>query len=762
MTTAAEATAPPAGPATPSESPGLRPKWRPYALGAIVVVAALLYGWDIWGTGWGNEFYSAAVKSMSQSLTNFVFGSFDPAGVVTVDKPPMGLWPQVVSVWIFGFHQWSLALPQAIEGVAAVFLLHRTVRRWAGENAALIAAAVLALTPITVAIDRVNNPDAALTLICVAAAYAFTRSVEIGIPARSATKWLLQAAFWVGCGFLTKSLAAWMIVPALGLGYLLGRNASWGRRIGDLAAAGGVLLASSFWWVLLTVVWPSPKPYVGGSTDGSELSLIFGYNGLGRVFGEGVGGGGGGGGFPGGGAPGGAAPGGAAGGAVPGGGAAPGGAAPGGGFPGGGGGFGGGGGGRGGGGGGFGGFSQGNGIGRMFGQEVGGQISWLMPLCLFVLAIVAVIGVISMRRKLPADHQQRAGWCMWGAWLIVLSLVFSFQQGIFHQYYTTQLGPSIAALTGGGLVLLWRYYRKPVGYSWLLLPAGVLITAVWAWVLVARDTSWNGWLRYAVAVVAGIAIIGLVLAKLVNLPGVRVIGVLGIVAVLLAPGVWSAAAAIDQASAGGPGGLATAGPPGGAFGGFGGGGGGARGGGAGGAGGAGGFPGLPGGEQPTEQQLEELMEQFGGGGRGGRGSGLTADDQKILDYVVKNAPNAKVKLAVEGGANASETYIVNSDVTVIGMGGFMGSDNAPSVDLLKQWKSEGNLGFVLTSAPGATTGARGGGVAEQRTQWVQQNCKVVPSSTYGVTASSTSDQPAGGFGGGRFGGAQTLYDCLAK
>src|SRR5689334_2728541 len=116
MTTAAEATAPPAGPATPSESPGRSVRWRPYALGAILVVATGLYGWDIWNAGWGNEFYSAAVKSMSQGLTNFVFGSYDPAGVVTVDKPPMGLWPQVVSVWIFGWHAWALALPQALEG----------------------------------------------------------------------------------------------------------------------------------------------------------------------------------------------------------------------------------------------------------------------------------------------------------------------------------------------------------------------------------------------------------------------------------------------------------------------------------------------------------------------------------------------------------------------------------------------------------------------------------------------------------------------
>jgi 4-amino-4-deoxy-L-arabinose transferase-like glycosyltransferase len=625
-----------------------------------------------------------------------------------------------------------LALPQAIEGVAAVFLLHRTVRRWAGENAALIAAAALALTPITVAIDRVNNPDAALTLLCVAAAYAFTRSVEVGITARSATKWLLQAAFWVGCGFLTKSLAAWMIVPALALGYLFGRNASWGRRIVDLLAAGGVLLVSSFWWVLLTVVWPSPKPYVGGSTDGGELSLIFGYNGLGRVFGESVGRGGGGaggaGGFPGG-APGGAAPGGA----VPGG-AAPGGT---GGFPGG----------RGGGGG-FGGFSEGNGITRMFGEQVGGQISWLMPLGLFVLAVVAVTGVLAWRRKrradnpLGADHQRRAGWFMWGAWLIVLSLVFSFQQGIFHQYYTTQLGPAVAALAGAGLVLLWRHYRYPTGFSWLLLPAGIVITAAWAWVLVSRDTSWNGWLRYAVAAVAVLAVLGLVLAKLLNTAGARIAAVLGIVAVLLAPGVWSAAAAIDSASAGGPGGLATAGPPGGGFGG------GAAGGRPGGAGGQGGLGGFPGGQQLSPEQLEQFEQRFGGGrgGRGGRGgSTLTAEDQKILDYVVKNAPDARIKLAVEGGAMASETFIVNSDVTVIGMGGFMGTDNAPSVDLLKQWQSEGSLGFVLT---GGTDGAggfggRGGGIAQERTQWVQQNCKVVPAGAYG-------------------GGTQTLYDCLTK
>ncbi|MBV8931735.1 MAG: glycosyltransferase family 39 protein, partial [Kutzneria sp.] len=394
MTTAAEATAPPRTSPVEQRTRTMRTRWRSVALLLIVAGSAALYAWNIGSAGWGNTFYTAAVKSMSQSLTNFVFGSFDPAGVVTVDKPPMALWPQVFAVWIFGWHSWAILLPQVLEGAGAVFLLHRTVRRWAGENVALLAALVLALSPVTVAIDRNNNPDTLLMLLCVAAAYAFTRSLEAGTPARSATRWLLQAAFWVGCGFLTKSLAAWMIIPVLGLGYLFGTRSPWRRRVGDLLLAGGVLLVSSFWWVLLTVVWPSPKPYVGGSTDGGELSLIFGYNGLGRVFGENMGHGG------------------AAGPAMVGGQGAAGGA--------------------------FRGFAADTGLGRMFGQQVGGQISWLIPLCLLALGVVAVTGLLRWREKLPADHQRRAGWLMWGAWLIVLGLVFSFQQGIFHPYYTTQ------------------------------------------------------------------------------------------------------------------------------------------------------------------------------------------------------------------------------------------------------------------------------------------------------------------------------------
>src|SRR3954469_19869069 len=153
-----------------------RPRGAAWALLGICAVAALLYTWDIARSDFGNAYYTAAVKSMTHGWTNFLFGAGDPYGVVATDKPPLSLWPQVLSVRIFGFHSWSVLLPQVVEGVAAVFLLHRTVRLWAGERVALGAAALMAITPVAVAIYRDNNTDSLLVLILVGAAYAFMRA----------------------------------------------------------------------------------------------------------------------------------------------------------------------------------------------------------------------------------------------------------------------------------------------------------------------------------------------------------------------------------------------------------------------------------------------------------------------------------------------------------------------------------------------------------------------------------------------------------
>ncbi|WP_221761224.1 glycosyltransferase family 39 protein [Kibdelosporangium aridum] len=646
-----------------------RTGWHRYALAAILVLGTVLYAAVLWSGNWGNTYYTAAVKSMSLNFTNFIFGSFDPAGVVTVDKPPLALWPQVISVWIFGYHDWSILLPQVIEGVAAIFLLHRTVRLWAGENAALIAALIFALTPITVVTNRTNNTDAMLVLMLVAAAYAFTRAMKAVEP-KTRTKWLWFAAFLIGCGFLAKMLAAWIVVPAFIAAYLAGSKAKWTRQVFDVIGAAVVLLASSLWWVAVVDLWPGQKPYIGGSTDGTALDLVLGYNGLGRVFGgEGPGGRGGGGEvvFGGGG------PGGAGGANLA-----------------------------------FGGES---GPGRMFGEAVGGQISWLLPLALIALVVAAVLGFRRFRRFAPADTARRAGWVLWGGWLIVNALVFSLQEGIFHPYYTTVMAPAIGALVGAGTVWAVKMYRDPQGLSWLVLPASVAVAAAWAWVLISRDTAWNGWLRWAVLGVAVVAILFLVLRK-----AKRAAIVLGLVAVLLAPGVWSGVGAFAST---GNAGIPTAGPA---------------------ANNAGGFmvrlpPGVT--TPPPGMMPPQVAGGPGGpGGPGGRPTGtLTADQQKIVDYAKANSGGAEYLMAVEGGAQAASAYIMATDENIVSMGGFSGRDPAPTAEQLAAWVKEGKLKFVLVGngrGGGGRAGAGGGtggngmlGQPSATSTWVQENCESV-------------------------------------
>jgi 4-amino-4-deoxy-L-arabinose transferase-like glycosyltransferase len=365
------------------------PGWAaPAALGAILLLSALLYGWALGSLGWGNSYYSAAVKSMGRDWTNFLFGSFDPAGVITVDKPPAALWPQVVSSKVFGLHGWSLILPQVVEGVAAVFVLHRTVRRWAGEGAALLAALVMTLTPITVAINRDNNPDTLLVLFLVAASYALTRALQSD-SGRRGTWWLCASGFLIGCGFLAKMMAAWMVLPALTAAWLVGATAPWLARVGRLLIAGGVCAASSLWWVAMVAWWPGEQPYIGGSTDGGAWDLVTGYNGLGRIFGDSAGSSAGMGNI----------------------------------------------------GGAFGGEA---GLLRLFNDQVAGQISWLLPVSAVALVVAAVGAVLRRRgRGRPGEALAGSGWVRWGTWLVVCGLVYSTQEGTFHPYYTTQLAPAV-------------------------------------------------------------------------------------------------------------------------------------------------------------------------------------------------------------------------------------------------------------------------------------------------------------------------------
>jgi 4-amino-4-deoxy-L-arabinose transferase-like glycosyltransferase len=418
---------------------------RPHApLAVLLAATAVLSLWGLGRSGTANEFYAAAVKAGTESWKAFLFGSFDSASFITVDKPPAALWAMELSGRLFGFSSWSLLAPQALEGVAAVWLLHATVRRWFGTGAALLSGALLALTPVAVLMFRFDNPDALLVLVLVGAAYATTRALEQASP-----WWLALAGALVGLGFLTKMLEAFLVVPALGLAYLVAAPTSLPRRVRDLALGIGALVVSGGWWVALVELTPkSDRPFVGGSTNDSVLDLIWGYNGLGRIEGGSGAGPGGGGGAN---------------------------------------------------------FSGTPGLLRLFNDRMGTEISWLLPAALVVL----VAGLAATARR-PRTDRTRAALLLWGGWLLVTGLTFSEMSGIVHPYYTNLLAPPIAALVGTGAILLWRA-RRGVAAS-LVLAVCLATTGVWSYLLLDRTPAWHPWLRFLVlagGLVAAVAVVAL-------------------------------------------------------------------------------------------------------------------------------------------------------------------------------------------------------------------------------------------------------------
>ena len=258
-------------------SPPGQPPWARPALLGIAAVAALLFAWNIADAGLA-PFYSVAVKSMSVSWKAFFYGALDPKATITIDKLAGSFAPQALSARIFGYHPWSLALPQVIEGVIATLAMYRVVRRWAGPVPGLLAAGIFALTPIAASMFGHSMEDGLLTMCLVLAADAYQRAV---MEARLRS--LLWSGFWVGVGFQAKMLQAWMVLPALAIGYLVAAPAPVRRRLGQLGVATVVMLAVSLSWIALYTFTPAQdRPYVDGSTNNSAISMVFGYNGLER------------------------------------------------------------------------------------------------------------------------------------------------------------------------------------------------------------------------------------------------------------------------------------------------------------------------------------------------------------------------------------------------------------------------------------------------------------------------------------------------
>jgi 4-amino-4-deoxy-L-arabinose transferase-like glycosyltransferase len=253
----------------------------------LLAATAVLYLWDLSASGWANAYYTAAVQAGASNWTAMLFGSSDAANAITVDKTPAALWVMDTSVRLFGLNSWSLLVPQALEGIAAVWLLYAAVRRVCGRGAGLIAGAVLAATPAAALIFRFNNPDALLVLLLVAGAYCVQRACE-----KDASRWWLVAAgAAVGFGFLAKMLQAFLVLPGFAAAYVAAGHRPLTRRVGDLFVAASAVVISAGWYLALVELCPaSSRPYIGGSQHNSIIELTLGYNGFGRLTGNEAGG----------------------------------------------------------------------------------------------------------------------------------------------------------------------------------------------------------------------------------------------------------------------------------------------------------------------------------------------------------------------------------------------------------------------------------------------------------------------------------------
>src|SRR5215210_1800233 len=250
-------------------------------LSALLALSAFLNLSRLTSEAYANIYYAATVKNMLLSWHNFFFLSYD-AGFVSVDKPPVGFWIQATSAYLFGFHGWSILLPQALAGVLCVALLYYLVSRSFGPVAGLLAALALALTPISVATNRHNNLESLLVLAVLLAAWAFILAAETG-----RLRWLVVGALVVGVGFNIKMLEVFVVLPAFYLLYLVAAPVGWWRRMIHLGLATVVIIAASLPWVVAVDLTPADqRPYVGSSSYNTVTDLIVGWNGVERLVGS--------------------------------------------------------------------------------------------------------------------------------------------------------------------------------------------------------------------------------------------------------------------------------------------------------------------------------------------------------------------------------------------------------------------------------------------------------------------------------------------
>ncbi|WP_079031729.1 GtrA family protein [Streptomyces specialis] len=672
-------------------SPDGQPRWARPALLAVAALAAALYCWNLSSSDYAT-YYSVAARSMSESWEAFFFTALDPSATITLDKIGGFLWPEALSARIFGYSAWSLTLPHCVAGVVTVLVTYRVVRRWQGPEAGLLAAALTALTPLLASLFGNALLDGMLTMCLVLAADAYQRAVRDG-----RLRPLLLAAFWIGLGFQTKMLQAWLIVPAVALAYLVTAPVPVRTRVRHTLAAGVVLLGVSLSWVgLMTLTPADSRPYADGSTNDSAIAMVFGYNGLGRLGIE----------IPGAvsaeapsttdgptGTAGTTGPPRAAPPAAPGDGAA-----------------------------------AGTGTGpretgpdeaaadpprqreeggwlKLVGDRLGTQIAWLFPIALLSLAH----GLARRRRdgERYAD-QARGGYLFWGLWLVTSVAVLS-AISVPHTGYAAVLAPPLAALSAAGTVSLWRSGRR--------LPAALVIAAqtCWCGLPAADHRDWVPWLL-PLLITAALGALG-ALWWSGRAPGRRRIAVAGLIAgcvgMYAAPTAWSLSV-LDE-DYGGSSFDAAAGPA---------------------------LPGGTGGALPGAEAL-------------------TAEQERLLAYVEERNGDGVTYTFSTDTWSAAAPYIQETGSPVLPLGGFGGQAASVTVEEYQELVENGDLRFALVgtattgtaatgTAPGgapptggprlgAAAGASAAGAAATTqtdliSAWVRSACVPVEPAEYGSTA----------------------------
>ena len=684
------------------------------ALAAVLAVAFFFRIYNIGAEGYGNAYYASTVFSMMTNWKNFFFASFDPAGFVSVDKPPFGFWVQAASAALFGFQGWALMLPQIVSGVLACLVLYWLVKRFFGSNAGLLAALILAVTPIAVAADRNNTIDGQLLLVLLLSAAALTLAVEKG-----SLKWLALGAVLIGIGFNIKMLQAYMILPAFYGLYLLAARTSLLKRVIHLAVASVILLVVSFAWVVAVDSTPADqRPYVGSSENNTVTELIEGHNGLrrmGRIAAwlglastdsgpqadnrqdrpvgqvppnQGI--------QPQGGLPprfaNGNNPDGQVGpkngqlpprpndGKFPSQGGAPSNQT------------------------GQGSFQNETGQAgplRLFSQQLAGQVTWLIPLALGLML------ALFLRNKLTWPLHSDAQFALfWGLWLIPMMVFFSYA-GLFHRYYLEMLAPAVAALTAGGLTAFARDFAARRWLGWLL-PLGIVASAVFEAIVMAKYwPEFTGWAVALTLVLGGLAGVGLLIVRAVPaMPRqtVRALVLVGLAALLIAPVLWS-----TTPLTGGDAALPYAGP----------------------------------------ELLQRNNAQRPDDGALRARSNYTGNPA-LIEHLLANY-NGETFLVAGSRANDVAPIILSTGKAAMAIGGFSGSDPILTADEFAQYVAEGKVRFVLGGG-NDRPGNRPNGGGNDVLTWVQNSCSPVT----GLNLNSGNPQMQQGPGNN---GGTVLYDC---